>query len=954
MWRSLFWSVMVWTVFLGGMAHAQLFDITSPGDPIVGIPDDGDWPGNEAPPLAIDDVVSGAKYLHFKGADDPMPDSGGAGFRVTPTQSEFVVTAINLASANDAVARDPVSFRLSGSNETIDGPYTVIAEGTIDEFNAGTAYPRNTWLTTPIEISNRTVYLHYELIFTEVRDRAAANSMQIGDVELLSDGSKGGSAGNPFPENDATDVLRDVVLTWDPSAYPVTHDVYFGSSFDDVNTGTVPTAGSLDVNSLDVGRLDFGATYFWRVDEVNTSPDKTVVTGDVWSFEVEPYSIMIPGDTITVTASSQSNEFSIPENTVNGSGLDENGAHGIASETMWFTGTVDLDPWIQYEFDAVNKLDTMKVWNSNSAAEMAIGWGIKDLEIAYSVDGENWEVLADTTQFSRGPGSTTYDTPDEIAFGGVPAKYVRFNIASNWGGILMSYSLSEVQFNIIPAQARTPDPADGATDVLPNAIVSWRAGREADRSIIYVSADMNEVADGLAPSLTSNTNSTDLSPLDLDMSTTYYWRVDEVNDAEAISTWAGPVWSFTTADELVVDDFENYNNISPDRPFQTWLDGFGYSADEHFPNGYAGNGTGAGVGHDIWSLSSPHYDGDIMETSNTLSDSGQSMPFYYTNSGGVSSETQREFAVPQDWTVGGAITLSIPFYGQAGNTGTLYAKINGTKVTYPRDAANIAVAGWLAFNIDLTSMNVQNVTELAIGVDGGSASGMILIDDITLHATAGEVISPEDPGTDGLVASYTFEGNASDVSGNGNNGTVNGGALFSAGYVGSALDCDGSDDYVSINATASQLGIGGNSPRTISSWVFTRGFSGGGIYDMGARTNGQDFCLRTLGTDNLWRIQYWGGGFDADFSIPSLDTWVHFTHVHDGVNTKIYANGIQIVDHEVTLDTQDTNPFQIGLYGFPDSFFNGLIDEVRVYDRALSASEALSLAGTTSPVDVPF
>ncbi|MCP4453305.1 MAG: discoidin domain-containing protein, partial [Planctomycetes bacterium] len=532
-----------------------MFDITAPGDPIIGIPDDGDWPGAETPDLAIDDVVAGSKYLHFKGADDPMPDSGGAGFRVTPTQNQFVVTAINLAAANDAAPRDPVSFRLSGSNESIDGPYTLIAEGTIDEFNGATAFARNTWLTTPVEINGRTAYLHYELIFTEVRDRGAANSMQIGDVELLTDGSMGGAAGSPSPESESTDVLRDVTLTWAPSEYPVTHSLYWGSSFDDVNNATVPNEAGLDANSFDAGRLDFGQTYFWRIDEVNTSPDKTAVKGDIWSFTVEPYSILVPGEDIIVTASSVSNEFSVPENTINGSGLDADGAHSIVSEAMWFTGTVDLDPWIQYEFDGVKKLDTMTVWNSNSAAEMAIGWGVKDLEIQYSEDGENWTVLEGATQFSRAPGSPAYNTPDEIAFDGVPVKYVRLNIASNWGGILMSYSLSEVQFNVIPAQARTPDPTDGATDVVPNAIFSWRPGREAAQSTIYVSADQNEVADGVAPSVTSDTSSVDVSSYDLQMDTVYYWRVDEVNEAEAVSTWAGPVWSFTTAAALIVDDF---------------------------------------------------------------------------------------------------------------------------------------------------------------------------------------------------------------------------------------------------------------------------------------------------------------------------------------------------------------------------------------------------------------
>ncbi len=758
-------------------------------------------------------------------------------------------------------------------------------------------------------------------------------------------------ASNPVPAHEDVDVLRDSVLSWDAGEFPGTHNVYFGDNAEDVNNATAADASG-SAPSFDPGRLEFGKTYYWRVDEVNSSPDKTVFKGDIWSFTAEPYSIQIPGDTIAVTASSVANEFSEAEKTIDGSGLSPDDSHSMTSEDMWFTLAVDLDPWIQYEFDGVEKLDIMKIWNSNSAAEAAIGWGVKDVEIAYSVDGENWNVLESATQLSRAPGSPTYNQYDEIAFGGVPAKFVRLNIASNWGGILMSYSLSEVQFTTIPAAARTPDPVDGAMDVVPDAVATWRAGREAAQSTIYVGTDQNEVANGLAPSLTSHTNSVDLSPLGLELSGIYYWRVDEVNETEATPVWAGPVWGFSTADALIVDDFESYSNISPDRPFQAWLDGFGYSEDEFFPNGYAGNNTGAGIGHDIWSLSSPHYDGDIVETSNTLPGSDQSMPFYYSNSGGTSSETQRKFTVPQDWTVGGAKILSIPFSGAAGNTGTLYAKINGVKVTYPRDASNLTMGGWLAFNIDLTGMNVQSVTELAIGVDGSGAAGVLLIDDITLHSEAGQVITPEDPGTEGLVASYDFEGNANDVSGNGNNGTVNGDALFSAGHDGSALDCDGIDDYVSTGKVASDLGIGGNGPRTISSWVFTRSFNNGGIYDVGARVATQDFCLRTLDTESTWRIQYWGG--DSDFTLDAANKWVHFAHVHDGVNTKIYANGVLLLDWAKTIDTPDTNPFQIGCYGWQNDYFDGLIDEVRVYNRALSESEALFLAGGTAPIDKPF
>ena len=543
-------------------------------------------------------------------------------------------------------------------------------------------------------------------------------------------------ASSPYPENEATDVLRESILSWAPGEFAGTHDVYVGDSFDDVSAATIPTASGLDVTVFDAGRMAFGKTVYWRVDEVNRTPDKTVFKGEVWSFEVEPYSLLVPGDTIAVTASSESNQFSTAEQMINGSGLDANDVHGMEAGTMWYSASVDLDPWIQFEFDGVKKLDMMRVWNANSAAESAIGWSVKDVITEASVDGVTWNAVPSANQFSRGPGAANYGQYDTIGLSGAAAKYLRLNIQSNWGGLIMSYGLSEVQFFEIPVQARTPDPADGSVDIAPNAVVTWRSGREAGQHAVSISTDLNAVAEGTAPSVTTETHSLDLASLDIGLGQTYFWAVDEVNDAEAPSVWAGPVWQFTTVEAVVVDDFDSYGNASPNRPFQTWLDGFGYSADDFFTQGYGGNGTGAGIGHDIWSLSSPYFDGSIMETDRTIAGSNRSMPFYYINTGGASSETQRTFTPAQDWTVGGVQLLSIAFLGEADNTGTLYTKINGTKVTYTLEPTDIAAQSWKTWNIDLATLgiNLQSITSMAIGVEGSSASGMLLIDDIVLRS----------------------------------------------------------------------------------------------------------------------------------------------------------------------------------------------------------------------------
>ena len=769
-------------------------------------------------------------------------------------------------------------------------------------------------------------------------------------VQASMNGISREKAAGAAPAHEATDVLRDTILTWTPGKFAAQHNLYMGLSVEDVEGATVPTAAALDANSFDPGRLEFGQTYFWRVDEVNGTPDKTVFKGDVWSFTAEPYSIQIPGSAITATASSQSNEFSTPDKTIDGSGLD-NGVHAIAPDTMWYTQSVDLDPWIQYEFDSVQKLDTMKVWNSNSSAEVAIGWGVKDVQIEYSVDGENWEMLPEVTQLSRASGLPTYDQNDEIALGGVAAKIVRLNIQSNWGGILMAYSLSEVQFYMIPARAREPMPESGSSGITPDSVITWRAGREAGQHTIYVGTDEDAVADGSATSVSSSTNSLDLSTLDLALGQTYYWRVDEVNEAEATPVWAGPVWHFSTPAALTVDDFEGYGNESPDRPFQTWLDGFGYSADEFYPEGYAGNGTGSGVGHDIWSLSSPHYNGAIMEMA-IVKSGAQSLPFYYDNAGAVGSEIDRHWTEAQDWSVNGIQSLVLNFFGERENTdASLYVKINGHKVTYPENDA-LSQGMWLQWVIDLSAIgtDLTNVTQLTIGVEG-LGSGVLYLDAIQLHPGAAEYVEPTEPSTDALVAYYALDGDVSDDSGHGAHGVENGLPVYEAGVSGQAVRLNGIDDFLDMGVP--EHWPSGAAPRSMTAWAQTFSVEPGWriIAGYGSPAGGQATGLVMNGTS------LYGSGYGSDINVGNFwDTgeWHHVGLTYDGTTVRLYADGVEVASGDRDWNTVITVARIGRQVNEAPEFWDGLVDEVRVYDEVLSLAEMAWLAGKTAPVLMPF
>lgn len=165
-------------------ANAQV-DVTNPGDPIVVVSGTNDGDGNSgAPPAAegvdraIDNV--GQKYLNFLDL--------GSGFAVTPSgnPSNLPLIGIRLFTANDAVDRDPASFVLSGSNDSINGPWTAIASGDLalpsGRNPGGAAIPT---FNQTVLFANTNSYTHYQLIFPTLKNAAAANSMQIGDVELL-------------------------------------------------------------------------------------------------------------------------------------------------------------------------------------------------------------------------------------------------------------------------------------------------------------------------------------------------------------------------------------------------------------------------------------------------------------------------------------------------------------------------------------------------------------------------------------------------------------------------------------------------------------------------------------------------------------------------------------------------------------------------------------------------
>ncbi len=739
-------------------------------------------------------------------------------------------------------------------------------------------------------------------------------------------------ASNSMPVDGATDVPRDIVLSWAAGESATTHDVYFGTSFEDVNTASRTNSMGVLVSqgqaalTYNPGRLEFSQTYYWRVDEVQAGG--TIVKGLIWTFEVEPFAYAVAN--IMATSNGLSDATSGPENTVNGSGLGAADGHSLEPFDMWTTKPPEDGSalYIQYEFDSVYKLYQLLVWNYNVQFEKLLGFGLKNVTVEYSVDGEEWTALGDF-DLNQATAKSGYIYNSTIDFGGLAVKFVKLTVNSAFGA-MGQYGLSEVRFTYIPVQARQPQPADGATNVATAPVLSWRAGREAGSHEVYFGTDAEELP------LLGTVSQASIAAGTLDLASTYYWKVVEVNNVEAISTWEGNVWSFATRLYAVVEDFESYTDDieAGEAIFDTWLDGWI-------------NNTGSTVGH----MTSPFAEQSVVNSGR------QSMPLFYENTGGKTvAEAERTFAA-QNWTASSIKTLAVHFYGAEGNTGQLYLKINNTKVVYNGQATDIAQAQWQQWLVDLTALSgLQSVTKLTIGIEGAGAKGVVYIDDIRLYPDEIELIEPVQPDPAGLIVQYTFDAGSgttvADASGRGNTGTINGTPQWVTGVSGSALAFDGGRNYVSTGKSL----LNSLPEFTIACWIK-------GDMSLGNRSGlvGQNDCVEygVVSANTLQIYTAGGGTVDLPWPYGASAGWHQVTVVADGTSITFYLDGKPVVSGGTATESYGTSTYFLnigggGIFDATDNWFTGQIDEVYVYQRALSAAEVAGLAGRTVAIPVAF
>jgi len=468
---------------------------------------------------------------------------------------------------------------------------------------------------------------------------------------------------SPTPADGALNMDTWVSLSWTPGGFAVSHDVYLGENFDDVNAGAEGTfQGNQAGTDFIVGFPGFlypdglvpGTTYYWRVDEVNEVEPNSPWKGKVWSFGIPPKTAYFPDP-----------------------------ADGAES--------VDVDVKLS--------------WTPGFGAILH-----------YSYFGDNFDEVSNAAG-ALPLGEATYDPGQlELAKKTYYWRIDEFDIIETHKGDVWSFTTE--------GAVGSPSPAKGAVDVTQMPVLTWVPGVFANTHKVYFGADSTS----LELKGSGNLGSESYETGQLEWNTTYYWRIDEANNTNAHSPWTGPLWSFTTANFLIVDDFESYNDIDPPDPqsnriFEAWADGY------EIPT------NGALVGNDL----PPYAEQTIVHGGN------QSMPLYYDNSVG-NSEATFTLTYPRDWTEKGVNRLTIWFRGNSANAAeTMYVVLNGSAGIDNDDPSAVQTTRWTEWNIDLQAfadqgVNLANVNSITLGLGNranpvAGGSGTMYFDDIRLYAT---------------------------------------------------------------------------------------------------------------------------------------------------------------------------------------------------------------------------
>ena len=416
-------------------------------------------------------------------------------------------------------------------------------------------------------------------------------------------------------------------LSWRAGHTAVSHDVYFGENSADVEAGTADTfRGNQTDAYLIVGFLGF------------PYPDG-----------------LVPGTTYYWR-------------------IDEVEADGTKQTGYVWSFTVP--PKTAYE---PGPADGAEFVDLNVKLSWTSGFGTK---LHYVVFGDDFDEVSNAAMGT--PNGTTNYSPGQLEL--AKTYYWRvdeFDGAGTYKGEIWSFTTE--------GAVSGSNPANGVVDVKPSVVLSWVAGAVAESHEMYFGTDADAVKNATTGSPEYKgpkaLGEESYDPGKLTFNTTYYWRIDEVNSVNPDSPWPGKVWSFTTGDFFVIDDFEDYD-AGENQIWFTWHDGLGAGA-PGTPGYVPGNGTGSAVGDET----------TASYTEETIVSGGlQSMPIWYDNNKqGYSkySETELTLTGQRDWTEQGVAELSLWFRGYSASVGSF---VEGPVGTYTMTASGTDI--WIVNGVE--------------------------------------------------------------------------------------------------------------------------------------------------------------------------------------------------------------------------------------------------------------
>ena len=246
-----------------------------------------------------------------------------------------------------------------------------------------------------------------------------------------------------------------------------------------------------------------------------------------------------------------------------------------------------------------------------------------------------------------------------------------------------------------------------------------------------------------------------------------------------------------------------------------------------------------------------------------------------------------------------------------------------------------------------TAPGTLSVSVTAAGLTAGTYSGSVTVTAPGANGSPATIpvtltVSDPPPPTTGLVGAWGFDEasgtSAADASGSGNTGTISGASRTSGRY-GGALSFDGVNDWVTVN-DANSLDL--RTSMTLEAWVRPTSTSywrtvvikeqpGQLAYAMYSSTDSGRPSGHVFTTGDV--------GLQGPSALPA-NAWSHLTTTWDGLTLRLYVNGTQVASGALAgTAVASTSPLRIGGNSVWAEWFSGLIDEVRVYNRALTPAE---------------